>query len=812
MYKKRGCGRLAAWLTLVVLVGLGRVVGAAGPLREPFRAGPMREVDEIIFAVRVVGTDGHWYANFGYFADSVDRRPYYDGGQLCRLNLDTGQVTVLVDAPRGSVRDPVVHYDGETILFSYRPCGTDYFHLYEINSDGSGLRQLTDGPYDDLEPAYLPDGGIVFVSSRCHRWVNCWLTQVAILYRCDGDGSNIRPLSANKEHDNTPWVLPDGRILYQRWEYVDRSQVHYHHLWTMHPDGTNQMVYFGNLHPGTVMIDAKPIPNSRRVVAIFSPGHGREEHAGRLVVVDPQRGPDAPQSVRELTSEANFRDPWAFSEQAFLAARGAELVLVDDQGRVETLYRLPAAQREARMWASEPRPLIRRQRERVIAPTVDLTQETGQLILSDVYHGRNMEGVARGEIRSLLVLEILPVPLHFTGGMYPITLGGSFSLARILGTVPVEPDGSAWMEVPALRGLFLVALDEHDLAVKRMQSFLTVQPGEVMGCVGCHEPRSSTTLMDYDLQALRSTPQPIQPLEGVPEVFDFPRDIQPILDRLCVDCHGYEATERGGPREANVILSGDRGPMFSHSYWTMNNRRLFSDGRNLPESNYPPRTIGSSASRILTKVDGSHHGVLATEEEFKWLRLWIEGGANYAGTYAAFFTGSIGDHFVNDLVATDHAWPTTQAAGPVIQQRCAECHQEERRLPHTLSSTGRRHILFNLSRPEQSLMLLAPLAAEAGGWGRCRQPDGSPAEVFASRHDPGYQTLRAMIEAGQEHLERIGRFDMPHFRPREEYLREMVRYGVLPPDYPREGPLDPYELDRQYWESLWYRPPVGPDR
>ena len=181
-------------------------------------------------------------------------------------------MTTILEDKEGAVRDPVVHYDAEKILFSYRKGGTPFYHLYEINLDGSDLRQLTDGPYDDIEPCYLPDGGIVFVSSRCKRWVNCWLTKVANMHRCDADGGNIRQISANIEQDNTPWPLPDGRVLYQRWEYVDRSQVDYHHLWTANPDGTGEMVYFGNLHPGTVMIDAKPIPETNKVVAIFSPG------------------------------------------------------------------------------------------------------------------------------------------------------------------------------------------------------------------------------------------------------------------------------------------------------------------------------------------------------------------------------------------------------------------------------------------------------------------------------------------------------------------------------------------------------------
>ena len=249
---------------------------AQGPLLQAALTGPLQEAEEVIFVVRLPYDDPHWYANIGYFCDDENHKAYAGNGQpgvgkLCKLNVRTGAVTVLLDAQGGSVRDPEVHYDAGKVLFSYRQADTDFYHLYEINVDGTGLKQLTFGEFDDYEPCYLPDGGIVFVSTRCQCWVNCWMTQVGVLYRCDADGGNIQRISHNAEHDNTPSVLPDGRILYTRWEYVDRSQVEFHHLWTMNPDGTGEMVYFGNMHPGIVMIDAQPIPDSRQVLVTFSP-------------------------------------------------------------------------------------------------------------------------------------------------------------------------------------------------------------------------------------------------------------------------------------------------------------------------------------------------------------------------------------------------------------------------------------------------------------------------------------------------------------------------------------------------------------
>jgi hypothetical protein len=777
-------------------------------------------VQDVVFALRQPGKDSHWYANFSYYADDERRLTYGNGGKLCRLNLRTGHVTVLLQDSEGAVRDPVVHYSGRKILFSYRKGKSANYHLYEVNVDGTELRQLTEGQYDDIEPCYLPGGKIVFVSSRCKRWVQCWLTQVAILHRCDADGSNIRAISGNVEHDNTPWVLPDGRVLYQRWEYVDRSQVDYHHLWTSNPDGTSPMVFYGNMHPGTLMIDAKPIPGSRNVVGIFSPGHGRKEHDGVITVVDPSGGPDSRGSARAITGKKHHRDPWAFSSSAFMAAQGKLIVLLDGDATSCAVYSVSAEEEALGLECHEPRPIISRPRERQISDRIDAQLETGRLILADIYAGRSMEGVQRGSIKKLLVLESLPKPINFTGGMDPLTYGGSFTLERVLGTVPVEPDGSAYMELPAMRALFFVALDENDLAVKRMHSFLTVQPGEVTGCVGCHEQRTRTILPDLRLMAMHGPASRIEPLENTPQVFDFPRDIQPILNRLCVDCHGYDSTDRGGPYAGKLVLAGDRGPMFSHSYFSLTVRRLFSDNRNRAIGNLLPRTVGSSASRILKMIDGSHHDVQADEHDKRALRLWIDVGAPYPGTYAALGTGSIGGYAQNQLVNTDFAWPTTSDGADVIQRRCAACHSGDDVLPLAISDERgisfwrfdmddprlklSRHIVFNLTRPQKSLLLLAPLAATAGGFGSCDDETGQPeGGVFRDTGDPDYQKLLAMVNAGKENLERIKRFDMTGFQPRPEYLREMRRYGVLSSDH--AGGVDPYELDRRYWTSLWYR-------
>ncbi|MHC4181490.1 MAG: HzsA-related protein, partial [Planctomycetota bacterium] len=667
----------------------------------------------------------------------------------------------------------------------------------------------------------------------------CWFVPVAILYCCDADGTNIHPISANIEQDNTPWPLPDGRVIYERWEYVDRSRVAFHHLWTANPDGTGQMIYYGNMRPRTLMIDAKPIPGTDKVVAVFSPGHGQKEHAGAITVVTPKAGPDEEASATRISKGTDYRDPYPLSEDCFLVARGPRLLEMDGSGETRELYRLPAELLREKVELHEPRPLRPRRRERIIRPRANARQATGRLILKDVYVGRRMEGVRRGEIKKLLVLETLPKPINYSGKMPPMSFGGTYTLERVVGTVPVEPDGSAYMELPALRSFLFVALDENDNSVKRMHSFLTVMPGETTSCVGCHEPRTRTPLNPGlgTVEALRHPPHKVTPIPGIPEVFDYPRDIQPILDEHCVECHDYDK------REGGVILAGDRGPIFSHSYFTLTAGGYVSDGRDRMVTNLPPRAVGTSASPLMKMLDGSHYEARLSAHEQDMIRYWIESAAAYPGTYAALGTGMIGGFPRSVLDTSEQKWPVSIAAAGAIRRRCTVCHDRSMPLPQHLSDNlglvlsnpdfsdvrirFSRHRLFNLSRPEKSLMLLAPLAKEAGGYGICAarasnaKSDGSSQDplpsprvrgegqgvrgseeaVFADATDPDYQKILALCRAGKEHLEQIKRFDMPGFRPTPTYIREMKKYGILPKDLAEDAEIDVYATDRAYWRS-----------
>jgi hypothetical protein len=780
-------------------------------------------VKEIVFAAREPGKDGHWYANFGYYSYDSKRKLFGKEGRLCKLDLATGKIKLLIDDPDGSVRDPAVHYDGKTIVFSWRKSGTDPFNLWQINSDGTGLKRLTKTQYDDIEPTFLPDGKLMFVSSRVKRWVQCWLTPVAVLHYCDADGKNIRQISANVEQDNTPWPLPDGRILYMRWEYVDRSQVDYHHLWTTNPDGTGQMVFFGNMHAGGVFIDAKPIPGTSDILLINSPGHGGREHAGSVAIVSDKNGPDDRGQMRNIT-RGGYRDPYAISADTFIAARSRDLVMLNPKGQTQTLYSLDSRfGRGAQL--HEPRPLIERKRERLRPSTVRPEMRTGQLMLMDVYNGRNMKGVKKGDIKKLLIVESLPKPVNFTGGMDPMSYGGTFTLERVLGSVPVEEDGSANFVLPAKRAFFFVALDANNNSVKRMHSFVSVMPGEMTSCVGCHEQRGKINANRPTGRptAMKRAPSTITPNKGVPDIFDFPRDIQPILDKHCIKCHNSQK------HAGDMMLTGGRGPMFSTSYFMLTWKKQIADGRNLAVGNRAPRTIGTGGSPLMKKIDGSHNKVKLSQTEQDTIRYWIEAGAPYPGTYGALGCGSIGGYQQNRQINTDRRWPELKPYQAALNKRCGSCHKGRKKLPSMISDelgisfwrfNGNdsrlrysRHRMFDFTNPAKSLLLTAPLASKAGGLeppDKAKNPKTPPVceKVFKDTSDPDYKALLALIVAGQKNLNTIKRFDMPGFKPRPGYIREMKRYGALPKTYDREkDSIDIYAADKKYFESLWYYPP-----
>ena len=846
MKRNRAISTAGAWFVVISVVLGSTAMGeeAAKPKATSDGALVQRALEamggaeEIVFVVRGLCSAGQCYATFGEYSDDLKSVHAPDGARLCKLNLRTGKVAVLLEDAEGGVRDPRMHYDGGKILFSYRKGGTKHYHLSEIKIDGSGFRQLTFGDWDDVDPVYLPDGGIIFASTRGSRFIACNRVQTAILYRMDADGGNMLCLSASTLLEDRPAVLPDGRVLYTRWEYLDRAAEKFRDLWVMNPDGTGQKVLFGGMgrpYPDFfAKCDAMPMPGTEKVVSVFSPALGQRENAGNVMVVDLKTGPDDWSAAKQISPKVpnlvwstglghgreGFRDPYPLSDDCFLVASDKSLLILGPNGETEEIF-------QAEKMVHDPRVIRPRPREPVIPPRSDLQRTTGQLVLANVYHGRNMQGVKPGDIKSLLVLEDLPKPASLHGLRGAFSMGGTFTLRRILGSVPVEPDGSASFEVPALRAIYFVALDEKGLAVKRMQSYTMLMPGETQGCVGCHEPRTGTVgrrIGSSAAMALKRPPSRIEPIPGVPEVIDYPRDVQPVWDRNCVACHSAE-----NPL-GHVVLSGDDNEWFSQSYYALFAYDQISDGRNWGgNGNNRPWGFGTGASPLMNKIDGSHYDAKLTKQEHDLVRLWVESSAVFTGTYAVYnrVENAVADAV--DLRMVKLGTPV----GPIVEKRCLTCHGSVARLGRRvtkeegeeapgsgLSKDGKpaemmnlpRYCwnLYNLSYPEKSMVLLAPLAKEAGGYGWCMAKDDHPAAVFRDAEDPDYQTILQAVRAAKTRRDKAARYGMPGYRAEGHYVHWMKRFGILPESFDAaKDPIDPYATDEAYWRSLWYHPPAA---
>lgn len=784
------------------------------------------EFEEVIFVTRKMPKDGHWYANFGYYAFDTDNKLYEEGSSLCKLNVKTGNLEILHQDDKGTFRDPQLNYDGKKILFSYRKGGEEHFHLYETDTKGSFLKQITFGSYSDIEPTYLPDGDIIFVSTRCECWVNCWSTQVATLHRCKADGSEITKLSANIEHDNTPWVLPNGQIMYTRWEYVDRSQVHFHHLWVMNPDGSRQTVLYGNQtsvfeNPGScLLIDAKPVPwSTDTILATYSPGHGRREHEGHPVLISLTDGPDDKHAMKfiQQTNKHNMvYDPVAINRDLFMASRRQDLILMNSKGKEQILFELTKDFMGGDHIIFEPRPVISRKREPVVSSHLAADTDYGTILLQNVYEGRNMSEIEEGTISDLLILETLRKPINFTGGNEPLSYTGSFTMERIVGTVPVQEDGSAHFNLQADTPYLFIAMDDQGRAVQKMKSFTSVVPGEVVSCIGCHEKRSSAPKNHGQLPIAmtKESAFPV-PVKNMPEVIDFPRDIQPILNKNCVTCHNPEK------REGGILLTGDRGPVYSHSYFNLMAHFQVNDGLNHPYPLNKPGMVGDMYSKIIQKIENGHGEVKLNQDEILKIRYWINTGALYSGTYAALGTGIIGTMWNNDPDMTPVENEVWKKASSVIKKDCRKCHNElmndicseqnltwwRSRVDVTSGNITKekyneairfsRHVIYNLNEPDQSTILLAPLSKEAGGYGLCVKNNGKP--VFETSFDNGYVTILDAVKNSSNYLESIKRFDMENYVVSPDYFREMKRFGVIDDDVPIEK-VDPYVVDKVYWD------------
>ena len=484
---------------------------------------------------------------------------------------------------------PDLSFDGKRVLFCFRPKSDRTFHLYETPLDAadSAPRQLTDSSYDDLDPIYMPSGHIVFVSNRGCSHARCTVGHPStVVARCDADGKNIYLISGGNEPEYTPALMPNGQILYTRWEYTDKELMRIQSLWTVNPDGTGTNAFWGNQsYWPDMLVEARPIPSKNAAGArvLFSGQGHHNVYYGSLGIVDPKKGRNYPHGLTKVTPDLRwcevgdgpaerpettkyhtsgayrgYKSPYPLSEELFLVSarpggRGSKfkLFLMDIYGNREliyegafnALYGLPIRPRKVP-------PIIPDRVEWAGAQKDRAKIKPGVFFCADVYQGAPK--ILKDKARYLRVIQLdwntatLGKKLqdvdhpraqpHLHVGPV-VSLAVNDGVKHVLGTVPIKKDGSVYFEAPPCQSLHFQLLDEHHRTLQTMRSFTNLMPGELRGCVGCHE--------DQDLApASRSGP----PMKGAPArltpypwgagySFGYERDIQPILDKNCGKCH-----------------------------------------------------------------------------------------------------------------------------------------------------------------------------------------------------------------------------------------------------------------------------------
>ena len=647
---------------------------AAAERRERRLARLKNLCGKIVF-VKHFNLGGSHYAYTEALSDAQGQRFFIPGGALCVYDVKTGKVETLLSDEDGVIRDPDVSFDGKRILFSWKKNDRkDDYHLYEMDYATRKVRQITHGlGFADYEGIYLPDGDIIFSSTRCIQTTDCWTTEVSNIYRCDKDGRHLRRLGFDQVATNYPKLMSDGRVTYTRWEYMDRGQVFPQPLFQMNPDGTGQTEYYGNnsWFP-TSILHARGIPGSHKVMAVSSGHHTIQ--SGKLIEIDDTKGRQENVGVeylnprrpsRAVRVDACDRDgtqyqyPYPLSERDALvtispptlrwlfrvninlcrwpaAKQAFDLYFINTEtdGR-ELLYRDPE------LSSSQPIPLRPRSPVHSRPSQVDYTRREGAYYMQDVYVGPGLEGVPRGTIKKLRVIALewrlanvgdncnygptsvsmvsMPVSIH----------NGSWEPKYILGETPVHEDGSAYFKVPARTPVYFQCIDKDGRAVQTMRSWSTLQTGELMGCIGCHENKNEAPAAGMrNARAFRTGALDLEPFYGIRRGFSFVKDVQPILDKHCVKCH------RPGGKSPKYLLTGDRlDDPKSARFWTRSYLTLTHYGHPNQHVTWvhaqslapmiPPNNTGSGASPIFARLQ-AHHGVKLSREELDKLAAWID--------------------------------------------------------------------------------------------------------------------------------------------------------------------------------------------
>ena len=565
-----------------------------------------------------------------------------------------GEVTPLYRLPSGSLSNFDLSFDAKKILFA------DGRHIYEIGSDGKNPRQITrqsDPHVYHWDPIHLPSGKILFLSTACEQCIPCvggWY--VANIHVMDPDGTHERRLTYDQDHNWDPCLLNNGRVVYTRWEYTDTPHYFDRLLFHMNPDGTEQMEYYGsNSYWPNAMYWARPIPGHPTRISCVVSGHHGVARQGELLLLDPAKGrheadgvvqriPGRARKVEPIIKDELVLESWPrFATPYPLAEPGTHLgagkyFLATVRLTPHSpwgLYLVDVFDNMTPLLMggySMPTPLRPRPRPPVVPSKVDTRRKDGVVYMANVYEGGGLEGYPRGSIKALRIGSH-----HYRYGGNSDTRASSYEggwdVKRILGTVPVHPDGSAYFRVPANTPIFVQPLDAEGKAQQLMRSWFTAMPGEVLSCVGCHE-RQNTVPPNTFAEALKHPPAAIAPWHGPTRGFSFDREVQPVLDRRCVGCHN------GQPRNDGRALPDFRAKRLHHDFKGTYSPAYTALARTVRRAGYEadyhlarPAEFEADTSPLVQRLKKGHHHVRLTPDEWGRLYAWIDFNVPYAANW-----------------------------------------------------------------------------------------------------------------------------------------------------------------------------------
>jgi hypothetical protein len=585
---------------------------------------------------------------------------------------------------------PELSFDGTEVLFARteiadnegdrkRYAGTGFetntYKVFRVKLDGSGLTQLTDGIWNDFDPCYLPNGRIMFISERRGGFGRCHGRPVPsfTLHSMNADGSDIVTLSPHETNEWQPSVNNNGMVVYTRWDYVDRGFNQAHHAWTTTPDGRDPRAVNGNFSPNQgarphFEISMRAVPGSQKYVGTAACHHGQAY--GSIILVDPLMPDDnAMAPVKRLTPDqlfpeaeigthgppANYATPYPLSEHFFLCvydrdsrsnagtANNYGIYLVDAFGNKELLYR------DDEISCLDPIPVKSRPVPPVIPhqiavgkplmpgtafvpPDQKTVPDFGTVGVINVYNSiYPLEELPK--ITALRIIQLLPKTTPIANSPR-IGFGDQKSARMVLGTVPVEDDGSAYFKLPVDRPVYFQALDADGVAVQSMRSATYVHPGETLTCLGCHNsPTNGSAMGNRPATALLRQPSAIKPDVEGSKPFSYAILVQPVLDMNCVACHTKSKAEGKNCPDLTAGEKRRNGDFFT-SYNSLRDFSFFwneagFDG--IPDSK--PGQIGARKSKLYQMLKKGHHGLQLSPEDLHRLTLWMDCNSDFYGSY-----------------------------------------------------------------------------------------------------------------------------------------------------------------------------------